>query len=102
MLLGPLAALFFGVAANYAAKADNEAGEIARGVGKTLLEVFNYLSKVNEKYSIGEKVGDATKDVYSKIKESDGEDGALVKIEEVSYESNNETVWMGRSRLSYH
>jgi len=84
VLLGPLAALFFGVAANYASKADNEAGEVARGVGKTLLDVWNYLAKINEKYNIGEKVGETTKELYTKVKESDGDDGAVAKVEEVS------------------
>lgn len=83
VLFGPLVGLILGAAANYAAKSEGEAGEAVRGIGKSVLDVYNYLAKLNTKYSIGEKVGEATKSAYSKIKESDG-DGAVVKIEEVS------------------
>lgn len=82
-MLGPIFGILFGLLTNYAAKSENEVGEAARGVGKTALEIFNYIAKVNDKYQIGDKVTDASSKLYSKIKESEGDDSVVTKLEEV-------------------
>lgn len=46
ILFGPVFGVILGLLANYAAKGDNEVGEAARGLGKTALELLNYLNKV--------------------------------------------------------
>ncbi len=83
LLFGPVVGAILGLLANYAAKSDNELGEAARGVGKTALELLNYLNKVNSKYEITNKVGDATGKLYSRIKENEGDDSVILKLEEV-------------------
>lgn len=83
ILFGPVFGVILGLLANYAAKGDNEVGEAARGVGKTALELLNYINKVNSKYEITNKVGDATGKLYSKIKEQEGDDSVITKLEEV-------------------
>jgi hypothetical protein len=83
ILFGPVFGVILGLLANYAAKADNEVGEAARGVGKTALELLNYVNKVNSKYEITNKVGDATGKLYTKIKEQEGDDSVITKLEEV-------------------
>lgn len=81
--LGPVVGVVLGLLANYIARSsDNEVGEVARGVGKTALDVYNYLAKINEKYKLDAKVGEATSALYSKVKEADGEDSVLSKLEE--------------------
>lgn len=51
--LGPVFGVVLGLLANYIARSsDNEVGEVARGVGKTALDVYNYLAKLNEKYKV--------------------------------------------------
>ena len=52
VFLGPVLGVVLGLITNYAAKSDNEVGEAARGVGKTALEVFNYIAKINTKYQV--------------------------------------------------
>lgn len=82
VFLGPVLGVLLGLITNYAAKADNEVGEAARGVGKTALEIFNYIAKVNEKYQIGSKVSSSTKNLVEKLKENEGEDSVVSKLEE--------------------
>jgi len=82
VFLGPLLGVLLGLITNYAAKADNEVGEAARGVGKTALEVFNYIAKVNSKYQIGAKVSDSASSLVAKLKENEGEDSVVSKLEE--------------------
>jgi hypothetical protein len=50
---GPVVGVALGLLASYLARSsENEVGEVARGVGKTALEVYNYLIKLNDKYKV--------------------------------------------------
>ncbi|EWM30517.1 hypothetical protein Naga_100013g33 [Nannochloropsis gaditana] len=82
VFLGPVLGIVLGLLTNYAAKTDNDVGEAARGVGKTALEVFNYIVKINSKYQIGTKVSNSASSLVSKLKENDGEDSVVAKLEE--------------------
>lgn len=82
LTLGPIGGVLSAGILNYLAKQDNEGGEVIRGVSRTTLQAINYLSKINEKYGLGEKAAKALGDGYSKIKESDSEK-ILEKSEEV-------------------
>ena len=50
---------------NYVSKQDNEVGDVARGVGKVALDVFNFLTKLNNKYDLTDKAGTAAIDAIS-------------------------------------
>ena len=66
---------------NYVSKQDNEVGDVARGVGKVALDVFNFLTKLNNKYDLTDKAGTAAIDAIDKVKEKDAE-GVLDKVED--------------------
>ena len=82
-MFGPVFGIVLGLVTNYVAKSDNEVGEAARGVGKSALELLNFLSKVNEKYGIGAKVSETTGGLVKKLKEQEGDDSVISKLEEV-------------------
>lgn len=80
ILGGPVIGLIIAAITNYVAKKNDEVGDVARGVGKTVIESYNFLNKVNAKYEITSKVGDAVgkaidsvdseSDVFEKVKTS--------------------------------
>jgi len=71
-LAGPIAGLILAAISNYAAKKDNESGEALRGFGKTVVESYNFIAKLNAKYSISDKVTDSVSKAVSSIEtESD-------------------------------
>ena len=57
LLAGPLGGIVLAAISNYVAKKNDETGEAIRGFGKTSLEVYNYLTKLNSKYEVTDKVG---------------------------------------------
>merc|ERR1712005_40494 len=66
---------------NYVSKQDNELGDVARGIGKVVLDVFNFATKVNSKYDLTDKAGSAALGALDKVKEKDAE-GVLDKFED--------------------
>lgn len=66
VLGGPVFALFLAAITNYVAKKENDSGEAIRGLGKTVIESYNYLNKINTKYLLTDKItGTVTKAVSS-------------------------------------
>ena len=59
LFLGPLGALVFAGAAWNVGKKENEAGEALRGVGKAVLEAYNFLTTLNDKYKLTDKAASA-------------------------------------------
>jgi len=59
VLAGPLAGVILAAFTNYVVKKDNDSGEALRGIGKTVVESYNYLAKMNAKYGISAKAGEA-------------------------------------------
>lgn len=59
VLAGPLAGVVLAALTNYVVKKDNDSGEALRGIGKTVVESYNYLTKINSKYGIANKASKA-------------------------------------------
>lgn len=47
VLFGPVGALVLAAITNFVSKKDDEAGEALRGLGKTVVESYNFLTKLN-------------------------------------------------------
>ena len=67
ILAGPVGAIVFAAISNFVAKKDKEAGEAIRGVGKTIVESFNFLTKLNDKYNLTGKAATAIGGAVSSI-----------------------------------
>lgn len=76
LLGGPLFSLAFGTVGTYVSKKDNEVGEALRGVGRAIVESYNYVTKLNNKYDITGKV---TKSVGDALDSSDSDAAQSVK-----------------------
>ena len=55
ILGGPVGALLFAAIGKYLSKKENEGGEAIRGVGKTVVEAYNFVTKLNSKYKLSDK-----------------------------------------------
>lgn len=94
VLGGPLGAIAIGALANYLVKKDDEAGEALRGVGKAVVETFNFLTKVNSKYDVTDKVVSTVSSAVSKVevkdesleKVKDTVTGTVSKVQELNSE----------------
>lgn len=58
VLGGPVLGAVFAAVTNFVSKKDGESGEALRGVGKTVIESYNFLNKINTKYSVTNQVGE--------------------------------------------
>lgn len=76
LFLGPLGALVFAGAAWNVGKKENEAGEALRGVGKAVLEAYNFLTTLNDKYKLTDKAASA---IDSAVSSSENETVGQVK-----------------------
>ena len=56
---GPYLAAILAAASNYIVKRDDETGEAFRGVGKAVIESWNFLTKLNGKYDVTGKISDS-------------------------------------------
>ena len=56
IIIGPLGGVLLAAISSYVSKKNDETGEAVRGFGKTSLEVYNYLTKLNGKYEITDKI----------------------------------------------
>eukprot|EP00638_Chattonella_subsalsa_P014820 CAMPEP_0117826908 /NCGR_PEP_ID=MMETSP0949-20121206/6385_1 /TAXON_ID=44440 /ORGANISM="Chattonella subsalsa, Strain CCMP2191" /LENGTH=100 /DNA_ID=CAMNT_0005667227 /DNA_START=573 /DNA_END=871 /DNA_ORIENTATION=+ len=77
----PPQVFYFQSPSNYASKQDSDVGEVARGVGKSALGVFNFVAKLASKYEFGDKVSKATGSVLDKLKEYDTDAQIVTKVE---------------------
>lgn len=78
VLLGPVGALILSAITNYVVKKDNESGEALRGLGKTVVESYNFLTKLNSKYDITGATVNSLGNVVSSI-ESENDTVQTVK-----------------------
>jgi len=74
---GPVLAAIFAAVANYVSKKEGESGEALRGLGKTVVESFNFLTKLNVKYNLTGKVTDTVGKAISSV---ETESEALQKV----------------------
>lgn len=90
VLGGPFGAAMFAAISNYLVKQDNEPGEALRGVGKTVIESYNFLNKLNSKYSIAGKVKETVSNAFESIdREKDNE---VVQKVKTTYASATEKI----------
>ncbi len=85
---GPLFALIFGTVGAYASKKENDVGDAFRGVGKAIVESYNYVTKLDNKYDV---TGKASASFNNALDSSDSEvaDGvrnAISKVDEFNKE----------------
>jgi hypothetical protein len=79
---GPVLGAIGAAAANYVAKTDGDVAEVVSAVSKTSIEVFNYLTKLDEKYEILNKAKASLEQAADKLKSTGNVDpAALEKVE---------------------
>lgn len=76
---GPVLAAIGAAAANYASKSENEVSDVISAVSKSSIQVYNYLSTLDEKYEILDKAKDSLDSALDKLKSQDSVDPATVK-----------------------
>lgn len=64
---GPFWALLFAAVSNYVAKKEDDTGDALRGFGKTVIESYNFLNKINSKYELTSKVTDAASKAINSV-----------------------------------
>lgn len=67
VLGGPVFAVILAAITNYVSKKDNESGVALRGVGKTVIESYNFLTKLNSKYEVTDKIGSSLEKAVSSV-----------------------------------
>lgn len=91
---GPVLGLFLAATSNYVSKQETDPGEALRGLGKTVIDSYNFIVKVNTKYSVADQVKDKVATVTSSI-QTDSEtldtvkktvNTATAKLEEINKE----------------
>ncbi len=85
---GPLFAVLFGTVGVYVSKKDNEVGEGFRGVGKAIVETYNYITKLDNKYDVTGKASSSIKNALdsSDSEAVDGLKSAISKVGEINEE----------------
>jgi len=78
VLVGPIGALVLAAITNYVVKKENDSGEALRGLGKTVIESYNFLNKLNSKYNLTGKTAETLSKTLSSV-ETDSETLDTVK-----------------------
>jgi hypothetical protein len=68
---GPVLGAIGAALGNYASKSDNEVGEVVSAVSKSSIEVYNYLTKLDDKYELLTKAKSALEESLEKLKSND-------------------------------
>lgn len=89
---GPALAAVTAAAANYASKTDAEVGEVVSAVSKTAIEIYNYLAKLDDKYSVLAKAKTSLEDALTKVKSQGNVDPDTVAKLESALESTNAKI----------
>jgi len=79
---GPVLAAVSAAAANYFAKSEGETGEIIGAVSKSAIEVYNYLRKLDTKYTLLEKAKASLEESLVKVKAQNSSSDTIEKVEE--------------------
>jgi hypothetical protein len=90
LLAGPIGSLLGAAMSNWLVKKDTDGGEALRGVGKAVVDAYNYINKMNSKLNVTGKLGTAIGDAVEKAssesesaaKFSEIKDKAVAVIEE--------------------
>lgn len=79
---GPVLAFIAGAAANYVSKMDGDVAEVVQAVSKSSIQVFNYLTRLDQKYEILDKTKDKLEEAVDSLKAKGTVDPeALNKVE---------------------
>jgi hypothetical protein len=79
---GPVLAFIVGAAANYVSKMDGDVAEVVQAVSKSSIQIFNYLTRLDQKYEILDKTKDKLEEAVDGLKAKGTVDPeALSKVE---------------------
>lgn len=78
---GPVLAAVGAAAANFASKSDKEIGDVTTAVSKSSLQVFNYLSKLDKKYSLLNNAKSSLEKALASAKEGSANAETIEKVE---------------------
>jgi len=78
---GPVLAAVGAAAANYASKSDKEIGDVTTAVSKSSLQIFNYLSKLDKKYSLLNNAKSSLEKALASAKEGSANAETIEKVE---------------------
>jgi hypothetical protein len=83
VLGGPVLALIGAAAANFVSKTDGEAADVVTAVSKSTIQVFNYLTNIDQKYELLSKAKDSLSSALDKLKNQETIDpDAVAKVED--------------------
>jgi hypothetical protein len=89
---GPVLGAIGAAAANYAAKTDQEVGEVVQSVSKSTIEIYNYLATLDAKYELLSNAQRSLEDSLAKIKKADNVDPETVKKVETALASTSAKI----------
>lgn len=79
---GPVLGLIVAAISNYVSKKDNDAGVALRGLGKTVIESYNYLTSLNSKYDLTGKAGSAVSSAITSVEaQNEGVEKAVKTVD---------------------
>lgn len=76
---GPVLAAIGAAAANYASKTENEVSDVISAVSKSSIQVYNYLTTLDEKYEILQKAKSSLDSALAKLEKQDNVDPETVE-----------------------
>jgi len=76
---GPILAAVGAAAANYASKSESEVSDVISAVSKSSIQVYNYLSTLDEKYEILNKAQGSLDSALTKLKSQESVDPSTLK-----------------------
>jgi hypothetical protein len=80
---GPVLALIGAAAANFVAKTEGEASDVVTAVSKSTIQIFNYLTNIDQKYELLSKAKDSLNAALEKLKQQETVDpDAIAKVED--------------------
>ncbi|CAM9487633.1 unnamed protein product, partial [Phaeothamnion confervicola] len=88
---GPLLAAILAAIANYSSKREGDAGDAVRGVAKSALETFNFLTGINSKYAVADKATGAFAEAVDKLKSTD-DSKTIEKVEQTLLEATRKAA----------
>mmetsp|Transcript_9165 Transcript_9165/g.13865 ORF Transcript_9165/g.13865 Transcript_9165/m.13865 type:complete len:232 (+) Transcript_9165:96-791(+) len=89
---GPVLGALGAAAANYAAKTDQEVGEVVQSVSKATIEIYNYLATLDAKFELLSNAKKSLEDSLEKIKKADNVDPDTVKKVEAALASTSSKI----------
>merc|ERR1712130_172078 len=89
---GPVLGAIGAAAANYASKTESEVSDVISAVSKTSIQVYNYLTTLDEKYEVLDKARGSLDSALTKLKSQDSVDPATVEKVEKALASTNSKI----------